>query len=132
MFHLGYIAEIVTLIFEFDTIVFYRLGSWAQFFMLLAVSPLGLIFMAAAVQHVIYKPDALSAPLELVSGAWVGTQAAMLWAVVDGHLIGSITYTLFSLALVPVWCMFWSMQYAEITVEEEKPDEVPEEKEKTS
>jgi len=88
----------------------YRILRWLQYLLMLAISPLSLLYFACVIHHCFTKWATVG---ELHFAAWASTQEALLKSVIDGYLFGNWTYSLIAVALYPVWVLMWALLWTQ-------------------
>ena len=85
----------------------FRLGHWFQVLLLLAVSPLTLIYVAGLVQTQVSKVTE-----DTMVAAWENAQDALLISVVDSYMYSNWLFSVATLLLFPNWLLFWSILWS--------------------
>lgn len=90
-----------------------RLVNLIQYLLLLAISPMGLLYLSSLAASIMSHGGAVSGEEIGVihAKAWSGVQLAVMTGVVDGGLLGCWTYGLVVAAIFPCWLMFWSLMW---------------------
>ncbi|XP_060564465.1 glycosylphosphatidylinositol anchor attachment 1 protein-like [Ruditapes philippinarum] len=85
-------------------------SRWGQKLMLLAVSPLTILYAAAIISSLNSEYRNV---LELLYISWNNLSQGLLLSMVDKYFFGSWLFTLFSFAVLPNWLTFWGISFCE-------------------
>ena len=88
----------------------FRLSAWGQKFLLLLVSPLTLLYVAAFISSLNEK---YADYLELLMNSWSTLSRGLLLAMVDRYFFGSWLFGLFSFTVLPNWLTLWGISFCE-------------------
>ena len=89
-----------------------RLASMLQCILLLATSPLGLLFIASMVQTAA-GTKSLEDPAKLLTESMQTASHGLLLAVVDMHMFGNWMFNLIAVAMFPIWLIFWALLWTD-------------------
>lgn len=73
---------------------------------LVAISPFGLMCIAAAINQLFLKKSPPEDVLDFITHAWEDIQNTLLLIAVQGQMFGNLSYGLVCLALLPIWILF--------------------------
>lgn len=84
-----------------------RAWQLIQLLCLIVISPFGLMFAAAIVNHLAFgKSSSPVDPIELILRGWEGVQAGLFTVAIQSQMLDNLTFGLISVALLPLWTLF--------------------------
>lgn len=92
-----------------------RVWQCIQFVFLVAISPFGLMCIAAVVNQLFLKKSSPENVLTCITYAWEDIQNTLLLIAIQGQMFGNLSYGLVCLALLPIWILFRLIPSCDIT-----------------
>ena len=89
---------------------YFRLISWLQKFLLLLISPLVLLYIAAILSSLGEKHGNY---YQLLINSWNALSRGLFLSMMDRYFFGSWMFSLFSFAVLPNWLTLWGISFCE-------------------
>lgn len=85
-----------------------RLSNVLRYTLMILVHPMLLLFVVTLIDTYRVFPEDLASPLHFVNKAFVASQRALVYAIVDDAIYGNWLFTLATSLYLPLWSVAWA------------------------